>query len=97
MRSAFSRPIAMACWLFGQQVLFGPALAPQRQFVVAEGQHAARQPDLHHMIVELGDLGPAFAHFAAKQCGVAGSGKRRISIVVEHDPVAAPQHHDRHA
>ena len=76
--------------------LLGPAGAVQRQLLVLVGQRAAGEADLHDVVVEVGDLGPALAHLAAEQLRMAAAGEDRIGVVVDHDAVGAPQQHDRH-
>ncbi len=68
----------------------------QHQLLVLEGEGAPGEADLHHMVVEVGDLGPALADLASEQLRVTPAGEHRISVVVEHDAIVAPQHDDRH-
>ena len=76
--------------------ILGPAGAVQDQMLVAERQCFPAQADVHHPAVEVCHLGPALQHLGAEQLGVAAAGKYRIRIVVDHDAVAAPQHHQGH-
>ncbi len=76
--------------------LLGPAVAMQGQLLVGIRQSPAGQPHLHHIIVEVGDLGPPLADLAAQKLRMPAPGKLRVSIVVDHDAVLAPQHDDRH-
>jgi hypothetical protein len=48
---------------------------PQRQLLIRIGQCAARQADLHDVVVEVGDLRPAVAHGGSEQFAVAAGGE----------------------
>ncbi|PAV66930.1 hypothetical protein WR25_22932 [Diploscapter pachys] len=74
----------------------GRTVTIERQFLVMVMQRSARQADAHHIVVEVGDLRPALANLRSQQLRMPAAGKDRIGIVVEHDAVFAPQHHDRH-
>ncbi len=75
--------------------LLGVARAMKRHFLVAIRQRLARKPDLHHVVVEIGDLGPSLADLAAQEPGMAPTGKAGIGVVVDHDPVGSPEKDDR--
>jgi hypothetical protein len=51
-------------------------------------------PVLDEDIVEVGDLGPALPDLGAKQLRMAAASEDGIRVIVEHDAVLAPQHHD---
>jgi hypothetical protein len=74
--------------------LLGPAGAMQGQFLVLVGQRTAGEADLHDVIVEISDLGPAFPHLAAEQFRMPSARHHGIGIVVDHDAVLAPKQHD---
>ena len=74
--------------------LFGLAGAMEGELLVPVGKRAAGKAHLHHMIIEVGDFGPAFADLAAQKPGMAAAREHRIGIVVDHDAVRAPQQHD---
>nr|GEU28229.1 hypothetical protein [Tanacetum cinerariifolium] len=74
----------------------GHAGAQQRQFLVHIGQRAALHHHAHHVIVEIGHLGPAFPHLRAQQGGMALPRKHGVGIVVDHVAVLAPQGDDGH-
>ncbi len=76
--------------------LFGFAGAVECQFLVGVCQGLARQPDLHDIVVEVGDLGPALANLRSQKLRVAAAGEHRIGVVIDHVAVFAPQHDDRH-
>ena len=71
------------------------AAAVQGQLVVAPGPGGAVQAGAHRLAVEFRDFGPALAHLGAEQARVAGAGEARIGLVVDHDPILAPQGDDR--
>ncbi len=73
---------------------FRPAVAVQHQLLVLVRKRAARQADLHHVVVELGDLRPAFAHFRAQQLRVPAAGEPGVGVVIDHDAALAPEQHD---
>lgn len=70
--------------------LFGRVVAIQGQLLILIAQRTARQPDPHHMVVEVGDLGPALAHPRSQQFGMPLARKDRIGIIIDHDAVRAP-------
>jgi len=74
--------------------LLGQAAAVKRQFLVAIGERAASEAHLHHMVVEIGYFGPAFAHFRAEQLRMTPAREHRIGVIVDHDAVVTPQHHN---
>jgi hypothetical protein len=74
----------------------GFAVAVQHQLLVLEGQGAAGQADLHHVVVEVRHLGPALAHLGAQQLRMTAAREHRVGVVVDHEAGLAPQHHDRH-
>jgi len=76
--------------------LFRPAMAKQREFLVLVGQRSPGEADLHHSVVEVGNLGPAFAHLGSQQFGMTATGKAGIGVVIDHDAVGPPQEDDRH-
>ena len=80
----------------GQRDLLRNTLAMKHQLLVGEGKRAPGQPLRHDMTVEIGDLRPALQHLGAEQPRVAAAGKERIGIVVDHDPVGAPEEDHRH-
>ena len=71
--------------------LLGVARAVEDQFLVLVRQRAAGQAHLHDVVVEVGDLWPAFAHPAAEQRGMTAAGENGVGVVVDHDAVLAPQ------
>ena len=68
----------------------------QRQFLIAVRQGIAGHADLHDVVVELRDLGPPLANLASQQLRMSTSRKDRISIIVDHDSVFAPEQDDRY-
>jgi hypothetical protein len=74
----------------------GPPVPDQGQLLVLVRQRAAGKAHAHHVVVEVGDLGPALAHFRTEQCGMTAPGEDRVRIVVNHDALLAPQQHDGH-
>ena len=75
--------------------LLGHAGARERQVLIAIGERAAGEADLHDVVVEVGDLRPAFAHRRAEQPRMPPAGEDRIGIVVDHRALLAPQRDDR--
>ena len=71
------------------------AMPVKREREISIGQRLAGEPHLHDVVVEVGDLGPALPHLGAEQIWVAAAGERGIAVVVDHDPVLAPQGDDR--
>src|SRR6185312_15638016 len=55
----------------------------------------AGEADLHDIVVEISDLGPAFTYLAAKDAWVIVASERGIAVIIDHDAVIAPQHHQR--
>ena len=76
--------------------LLGLAMAVQRQFLVAIGQGAARQADLHDVVVEFRDLGPALSNIGAEQLRMPPAGEGGIGVIVDHHAFGTPEHDDRH-
>lgn len=76
--------------------LFGLARAVQYQHMLAIGQCATGQPDLHDVVVEIRDFRPALAHLGTQQLRMSAASKNRIGVVIEHDAVFVPQHDDGH-
>ena len=66
----------------------------ERELLVLIGERAAAKADLHHMVVEVGNLRPTLAHFGSKQLWVAAAGEYRIGVVIDHHAVFAPQQND---
>ena len=76
--------------------LLGDSVAFEGELLVAVGQSLSRKHRLDDIVVEVGNLWPGFAHPGAKRTRVAQTGEFGIPVVVNHDAVFAPQHHDRH-
>jgi hypothetical protein len=70
--------------------------AVKREFLVRVGEHAAGEHDVHHMVVEVGHLGPPLPHIAAKEPEMAGAGENGIGVIVDHHAVEPPQHDHGH-
>ena len=62
---------------------------------ISIGQRLAGEPHFHDVVVEVGDLRPTLPDLGAEQVWVAAAGERGIAVVVDHDPVLAPQGDDR--
>ncbi|MNX83662.1 hypothetical protein D3C86_1154340 [compost metagenome] len=75
--------------------IFRNPVTQQHQFFVAIGQGAARQAGVDHVAIEFGDLGPTQFHGGAEQVRMTPTGKLGISVVIDHVPGLAPEHHHR--
>ena len=71
------------------------AMPVKRKGEISIGERLAGEPQLHDVVVEVGDLRPTLPDLGAEQIWVAATGERGIAVVVDHDPVLAPQGHDR--
>src|ERR1700677_4737065 len=67
----------------------------KRKREISIGQCLAGEPRLHDVVVEVGDLRPTLTDLGAEQVWVAATGEPGVAVVVDHDPVLAPQGHDR--
>jgi hypothetical protein len=76
--------------------LFGAVMPEQREFLIPVGKNASAEADLHDMVVEIGDFGPALTHLGPEKLRMPAAGENRVSVIVDHDAVFAPQQHDRH-
>ena len=76
--------------------LLRAVMPEQREFLIPVGENASAEADLHDMVVEIGDFGPSLAHFRPEKLRMPAAGKNRISVIVDHDAVFAPQQHDRY-
>ena len=76
--------------------LLRAVMPEQREFLIPVGENASAEADLHHMVVEIGDFGPPLTHLRPEKLRMPAAGKNRISIIVDHDAIFAPQKHDGH-
>ena len=75
--------------------LFGHAIAVQPKFAVFVGKRLSpMQDNLENMVVEIGDLRPRFQNVATSQAGMAGTPEPGIGVIVDHDALGSPEHHD---
>ena len=63
--------------------------------MVAVSQCLSREANFHDIVVEVSHLRPALADLRAEEFGMSAARKDGIGIIVEHDAVFAPKHHDR--
>ena len=62
----------------------------KREREVSVCERPAGEPDLHDVVVEVGDLGPTLPDLGAEQNWVAAASEGGVAIVVDHDPVLTP-------
>jgi hypothetical protein len=76
--------------------LFRLAAMPiKRKREIPVSQSLPAEPHLHDVVVEVGDLRPTLAHLGAEEFGMAAAGESGIAVIVDHDPILAPQSDDR--
>jgi hypothetical protein len=74
-----------------QPDLLRAAVGMEGQLLIAVGQGAAGQAHAQDLVVEGGELGPAFTHLAGEQARVTSPRQDGVRVVVEHHPVGAPE------
>ncbi len=75
--------------------IFETAGAVEPENMILVGERSARKADLHHIVVEIGDLGPALAHGRSEQAGVIMPRNYRIAVIINHRALIAPQEDER--
>ncbi len=75
--------------------VFGLAVAQQHEFLVTVRQRAAGEARVHDVAVERGHFRPAQLDRATEQVRMPAASEFRVSVVVDHVSLLAPQHHER--